>query len=345
MGIRRLNVVVVIVVFIGLMVLSGCAVSQKEKTIGRSIVDMAGTSVALPEKVNRVAATGAVNQIVLMLGGADKIVATATNVQENELFAKVYPHIKEIPAPFGVMDAGRSEVNVETLVATKPDVVFANNDKIRAMGIPTVETSLKNPEEIKQTIMVIGKVLGPEEEKRAIQFCTYYDDNMKKVSERTKTIAANKKVKVYYANNKPTNTDGMNSIANSWIEMAGGINVAGEAGVDGVGKNVSGEDLVRWNPDVIIVSNSSVKNAILQNDQWGNINAVKNKRIYVNPKGVYLWSVRSAEGALQFLWAGKMIQPEWFADLDLKEQVRNFYKMYYFYDINDAEIDKILDPD
>jgi hypothetical protein len=43
-------------------------------------------------------------------------------------------------------------------------------------------------------------------------------------------------------------------------------------------------------------------------------------------KGVYLWSVRIAEGALQPLWLGKTLHPDLFSDLDIKRQLRIFIK-------------------
>jgi iron complex transport system substrate-binding protein len=306
----------------------------------RTVVDMSGKTVTIPARIHRVAVGGALNQMVLMLGSPEKIVATATVVHANPMFVKIYPKIKKVPAPFVI-----TEVNVEELLATRPDVVFGGNEKLREWGLPVVEVSLRDPEEIKQAVRLVGKVLGTKEEKTAARFCKYYDENMKRVIVRTKAIPANKRLKVYYAGNKLLTTDGKDSITTSWIEMAGGINVAAQSGLAGVGRAVSPENIVGWNPDVIVVSAPSAKTQILKSEQWRRINAVMKDRVYINPKGVYLWSVRSGEEALQTLWMAKVLYPRLFQDLDMVREVKKFYRDFYRYSLSDAESGKILYPE
>ena len=63
----------------------------------RRIVDMGGTEVVLPKDVNTVIDLWhANNQVVLLLGGADKLVGTTSIVKELPWFAQVYPRIGEI---------------------------------------------------------------------------------------------------------------------------------------------------------------------------------------------------------------------------------------------------------
>src|SRR5262249_54407347 len=67
----------------------------------RTIVDMAGRSVTVPAQINRFA-TGypAVNQMVFMLGAADKLVATSQDAANQALFVTLYPRLKDVPAAF-----------------------------------------------------------------------------------------------------------------------------------------------------------------------------------------------------------------------------------------------------
>lgn len=305
----------------------------------RTVKDMTGHTVTIPARVSRVAVGGALNQMVLMLGSPQKIVATATAVQSNPMFVKIYPQIKGVTAPFVIADA-----NVEQLLATRPEVIFGGGDALRGLGIPVVEVSLRDPEEIKQAVRLVAEVLGPAEQKIAARFCREYDANIKRVTERTKGIPEAKRLKVYYAGNKALTSDGKNSITTSWIEMAGGINVAAEAGLDGVGRMVSLEDVIGWNPDVIIATGAATREEMLRNPQWKRIEAVVKHRVYLNPKGVYLWSVRSAEEALQTLWVAKALYPDLFTDLDLGREVKRFYEVYYKYRLSDLEVGEILEP-
>ena len=127
--------------------------------------------------------------------------------------------------------------------------------------------------------------------------------------------------------------------------MAGGKNAASDyvIGSKDIVKIVNGEQIVMWNPDVIITNSNPSREVILKNSAFQTLNAIKNKRVYVVPTGVYLWSVRSAEGALQPLWLGKMLYPERFGDLSLEKEVKYFYKEFYHYDVSDDEVKMILE--
>lgn len=61
----------------------------------RSVRDINGNAVEIPDQVNRIADLWpANNQVVLLLGGADKLVGTVETIQQRPWFAKVYPRIK-----------------------------------------------------------------------------------------------------------------------------------------------------------------------------------------------------------------------------------------------------------
>jgi len=67
--------------------------------------------------------------------------------------------------------------------------------------------------------------------------------------------------------------------------------------------------------------------------------------VYLNPKGVYLWSVRSAEGALEPLWLAKILHPELAASLDIKQKTKEFYRDNYYYELSDEETENIMFPE
>ena len=84
------------------------------------IKDIDGTEVTVPTKPERIADLWhANNQVVLLLGGADKLVATTTNVKSLAWFKKIYPGIENIDAPVKGTD-----VNMEQLSADKPRGAF-----------------------------------------------------------------------------------------------------------------------------------------------------------------------------------------------------------------------------
>lgn len=320
----------------------------------RVITDLDGKEVTIPAKVDRVATSGALNQIVMMLGGGEKIVATAEAVQKS-FFATVYPRIKDVPVAFA--GAGAGVMNKETLLQQEPQVTFASSfsdeDKkvLESGGVAVVGIKLITTEDMKNTFLLVGKVLGEESEKKAQEFVKYYDDNLSYAKEKTKNA---NKIKVFVASGDGSkgavNTIPGNDINTSYIDIAGGMNIVAESIPVTPSSGtvaVDFEFLLNNQPEVIIANSKAAYDYIVDKSngsQWQELDAVKNGKVYLNPKGVYLWSVRSAEGALQPLWLGKTLHPELFNDLDIKEKVKEFYKTNYSYDLSDKEIEDILNP-
>jgi len=136
------------------------------------------------------------------------------------------------------------------------------------------------------------------------------------------------------------------SVNRIMIEAAGGVNVANE--VRGSWTKVNMEQVMAWNPEVIILSNFSevlpgdlYKNK-LKGQDWSNIDAVKNKRVYKAPMGIYRWDAPCVETPLMIKWIAKVINPETFASYDMRDDLKAFYKQFFNYKLSDAELDQIL---
>ncbi|HBE76195.1 MAG TPA: transporter [Firmicutes bacterium] len=323
----------------------GLARSQDQEPVQRTVFDMAGRKVVLPHQVNRIYTDGtAMTQLILMLGGLPKLIAVLPSTQSNPWVRKIYPSIANIPA------SKATGANIEELVRMKPDVVtlWAGNDalqnKLESLGIATVTFNYSDPAELKQGVILMGQILGGKEVAVAREFCTYYDTNIRWVTTKTHSLSRSQKVKAYYVAANPLNTEGRDSMVTSWMGMAGGLNVASEAGIEPMVADVSMEDVIGWNPDVIIIRDAPNLKMILADERWKNINAVKKGRIYINPKGLNVWCARSADSALQPLWAAKIFHPDIFGDIDLRKEVVRFYKQFYHYELNEAELKDVLYP-
>lgn len=336
----------------------GCSKKDDKKASSepatRTVTDTKGEEITIPYEVTKIAAGGALNQVVLMLGGADKLVATAEAVQTG-LFPVVYPRIKEVPTAYA--GAGGGTLNVETILETSPQVVFggAANDKdaetLKSANIASLGLTLNTPDDIKNTVKLVGQVLGGDAEKKAEDFNKYYDGNIKYATDAT---SSSNKIKVFVANADGSkgaiNSIAGNDINSSYIQAAGGINIVAEQFPTTPSSGAAAVDfefLIKEQPDVIIAYNKATYDYIMDasnGSQWQNLDAVKNKKVYLNPKGVYLWAVRSAEGALQPLWLAKTLHPEATKDLDIGEKTKEFYKTYYNYNLSDEELKGVLNP-
>lgn len=330
--------------------LASCAQSPLSVTPKtRKITDAAGRVVEIPYNVNRVVDLWPANHgIVLILGGADKLVGTVTMAQKQPWLQKLYPGIKKLP----VVTNAPSDINIETLASLHPDVILMSYaagkptwmDKITALNIPIVLMPALTFDDIATTILMTGEILGPKEAALAKEFVKYYQDNISRVRAVTATLPKEQRPKVLHTMQSGLlAVDGVNSLIDNWITIAGGTNAAVD--VKGTGKIVTMEQILQWNPDVIICGTTpSSKNQqkIIHDPQWSGINAVKKGNVFVNPSGVYLWDRHSAEGALQVLWAAKILHPDKFKKMDIRQETTSFYSRFLHYQLTDKDLDSIL---
>ena len=314
----------------------------------RQLSDVAGRVVAMPSTVTRVADPWhANNGMVLMMGAAGKIVATTVQAKRQPWFRKLFPPIDRVPAAFD--ESG--DVNIEALISARPDVVLmaygGTLPKWLPMadtyGIPVFMMPNMSLADLKTTARMTGEVLGPRESARASDWIRYFDDNIRRVTSVTSKIPSRERPRVLHtATGTILTIDGVNTVIDDWITVAGGINAAD---VGGNARPISMEQIAAWNPDVIVVGtapNEANRRAIMSDPRWRQINAVRTGRVYVNPTGVYLWDRHSAEAALQVLWAAKTLHPERFPDLDLGKETKAFYARFFNHTLTDAEYQTIM---
>jgi iron complex transport system substrate-binding protein len=319
------------------------AASTASADATRTFTDMLGRSVVVPARVDRAVGTGgAVDEWFVLLGAADKLVATSTTIHANPWFARIDPDIARVPEAFS--NAG---VNVETLLATRPQVAFLlagveTQKAIEQAGIPVIVLERRNPEELMAGIRLAAQILGPQEEAAAARFTDYYRANIRRVRARTDPLPPARRPRVYYGSGDALSTEGSDTLVDAWISLGGGINVASAHGIAGMGRRISLESLVLWQPDIIITNTAANRAAILANPALRALPAVQGGRVYVNPKGVYSWGVRSADEALQVLWAAKTIHPELFPDLDIAAEVKRFHRDFYHHEMSDDDVARML---
>ena len=181
---------------------------------------------------------------------------------------------------------------------------------------------------------------------RAKEFNAYFDENVKFASERTAKIEPKKRVLVLNFNSGNFSTISNSDIGAEYIKIAGGINLSSEISKEDfkISKALNEEQVIIFNPDVIITNSRQSAERIAKNPSFAQLKAVRQGQIFVVPSGVYLWSVRSAEGALYPLWLAKVLYPENFTELNLEDEVKKFYLKFYRYELSDEELRGILNP-
>ena len=310
------------------------------------ITDVDGNQVEIADRVERVADLWhANNQIVLLLGGADKLVATTTAIAANPWFAEVYPNIKNVP----VLTNGET-IQVEELLSQKPDAVLLSKKsmltEVNQAGLKGVRVSFQDFDGLKKTVSITAEVLGDKAPEIAKSYIKELEDNIQFVESRIKGVKEEKRPTVLHITSGADllKIDGGKSMIGEWIRLAGGKSVLPDQANM---VTVTMESIVEANPDVIIIGSSGNKyqaaiEKIKSDPTWQSISAVKNNRIYANPTGTFPWDRYSAEEALQILWAAQLFHPERFADLDMVTKTQDFYQKYYNYNLSKENAQQIL---
>lgn len=313
----------------------------------RAYVDMDGTQVQIPDNPQRVVDLWpANNQVLTLLGVADRLVGTTSGAQTLEMMVKINPQIKDLPS----LIEGE-EVNVEGLLNVQPDLVILNDrgvETARKSGVACVNLHFDDFDGLKEMVKKTAELFGGEAVEKGNAFITYFDGNLKKVGDIAKTIPEKDRKKVYYARNdsgKLLSSDGAKTMAAEWIESIGAINVASSA-VEGFNKEISMEHILKEDPDVIVLMDikdpEKMRAELLNDAKWKGIKAVKNKQVFINPSGVFYWDRYSTEEAMQILWAAKMVYPEYYEELDLVEETQAFYKDFFQYALSEEEANELL---
>ena len=131
-----------------------------------------------------------------------------------------------------------------------------------------------------------------------------------------------------------------------WLEGTGGINVAKEIEVTAA---VNMEQIYQWNPEVIYISSFTTTvpedlfNNTIPGQDWSQVEAVKNGRVYKEPVGVYRWYPPSGDAPLMLKWMANHQFPHLFS-YDMEAEVEAYYKRFYDFELTEDEVLWILNP-
>lgn len=332
--------------------LDGCTMDHPAlETRGRGgivVTDMAGRKVVIPENVSHVACMEVLcYEKLFLLGESDRISSMyQTNAPWME---RTNPKVRDIPK-------FRGEPNMEALLNGKTDVVFFRYNpektiaKLAELKIPGIVSQpiAREPgsteafrENTKRALRLFGDVMGEPARRRAEEWCGYYDEKTRFVTERTSRLSEALRPKAYYVRGPDAlTTQGRNSNTFRYGEMAGADMVVKELKMQGR-TMVSMEDIVRWDPEYVFVGRQYSVDLILKDARWRNVRAVREGKVIPLPEGVFFWD-GSTEGVLLMEFMAKTLHPELFADLDLAGEVKEYYARFYRYKLTSDETSKIL---
>jgi len=306
----------------------------------KTVTDSTGTKVTIPADPQRIVALRSMQaEMVVVLGAGDKLVGiddmTKQGVGYGLFTSELMPSLKELPAPV----SGKT-LNKEALLALNADVVLFGGygriawvKEVRDLNETCVVAHFEEIGNFTRDLKIIGQVVGAEE--KADEICENLDEIVAEVREKVKDVPESEKVSVYFCSNDVYHVYGGLTFEHSQILSAGGTNVAKEITV--WTPEVSPEQLIAWNPEVIFTLQSVDIDAILNDPKIQQVEAVKNKRIYAIPESG--WDYGSLRSIFAIKWMSSKLYPELWAGHNITNEAREFYIATYGVEYDGPSLD------
>lgn len=340
------------------LTLTGCGGNESdydplEGVETQMVMDDSGRDeVEIPAEITRIAPSGATATMMLTPIASDLMVGIAASPSVDQ--EKYLPEELLYLPTFGQFYGSKSTLNMEALIEAEPQVIFDLGDKkvtVKAdmdsigkqTGIPALfyDGTL---EHMADTYRTLGKLLGREE--RGEEIAEFIDRTVDMAERNSAKISDKDKITILYgtgATGLAVNAQGSSQA--QVIPLIGAKNaiIPEEITDKGGGTIVSMESLYEDEPDMIILTEGGPYEE-LQDNEWSELKAVKTGRYYEIPGDPYCWmsSPPSVNMVLGVWWLGQLAYPDVYNDYDMVEVAREYYKLFWNYDLSDKEAKAML---
>jgi len=337
----------------------------------RPYTDGSGRPHRLPQKISRIISTSPVGDILLYALAPDLMAGWCSPRHAAEK-PFLLPEVRDLPAFGGWFGQNAAGVARERLIAARPDFVLSvgyttaaageQSDRLqRQTGIPVLLEGGRL-EEFPATLERLGALLGRE--KRAGELAAYCRAALADARAFAAAVPPERRRRVYCAEGpRGLLAAPVGSLHSEPLELCGGINVVRGIGTARGRVEVSADNLLLWQPDVIIAfpdftgekrtagekrttGTSSPLPAYMQTAAWRGLRAVREKRVFVVPTTPFNWLGRppSLNRFLGLKWGAWALYPDLAAArFDINAETRRFFKLFYHHDLSAAGAAAILD--
>jgi iron complex transport system substrate-binding protein len=312
-----------------------------------TVTDATGRALSVPAKVDHVFPAGPPAAILLYTLAPDLLLGWPRANRPEEcayMLAEVCTR-----AEVGRITGRGNTANLESVIALKPDLIFdvGSTSATFVSLAERVQQQTNIPyalldgrfDAVAETYRKLGELTGRQAD--AGKLARYAENAIKNTIGRVASIAPSFRPRVYYARGPRGLVTGLGGSINvETIEMLA-ENVAG--GNQGGLANVSIEQVLLWNPDVIITIDQDFAASVRSDSAWASVKAVRDGRVHLSPKMPFGWVdfPPSVNRLIGLRWLAKILYPDKFPE-DIRAQTRDFYAMFYHHTPSDAQIDHVL---
>jgi iron complex transport system substrate-binding protein len=313
-----------------------------------TVTDGAGRVVPIPAQVARVFPAGPPAAIMLYTLAPELLLGwpRANRPEECEF---MLPDICRRPE-VGRLTGRGNTANLEVVTALAPDLILdvgsvrdtfvSLADRVQQQtGIPyaLLDGRLAETEQAYERLGALVHRAG-----EAASRARYVAETKRTILGRIAQVPPDRRPRVYYARGPRGLETGLaGSINVETIEFLGAVNVA--AGLRGGLTNVSLEQVLLWNPQVIITIDQDFASAVRADPDWRAIDAVRTGRVHLSPKLPFGWVdfPPSVNRVVGLWWLARMLYPREFPE-DLRALTRDFYAQFYHVNLTDEQIARVL---
>lgn len=324
----------------------------------RTVTDGAGRTVEVPVAPQRVYTTSPIAVMMLYSLAPEKMVGWNYKLGKEEA-RYILPSVRDLPALGGWFgETGKG--NRETLLAARPDLILSigTSDRTAAEFADRLQQQVGVPVYVHtgtlagtaETYETIGALLGVFE--RAAPRADYARRALAHARAFMDALPPERRLTVYYAEGlRGLQSDSRGSLHTEPLDFLGIENVAGGTPTTGFGRmSVSLDQVIAWKPEVILVCpekqnpDGSWVPEWLGDPSWSQIPAVASGRVFLVPGAPFNWFDRPPSAArllglkwiLWSLWEDRV-------DFDMAAETREFYRLFYHYELSETEAREILE--
>ena len=311
------------------------------------ITDAAGRAIAIPETVTRVFPAGPPAAILLYTLAPDLLLGWPRANRADEC-AFMLPEVCRRPE-VGRLTGRGNTANLESVLALKPDLILdvGSTTPTFASLAARVQEQTGIPYALLDgrfdATASTYRLLGALTRRDAEPLAAYTEKMLETIAARINRVPQEERPRVYYARGPRGLETGLGGSINvETIEYLGARNDVAER--QGGLATVSIEQVLVWNPQVIVTIDRDFAAGVQNDPQWKQVEAVSAGRVHLSPKLPFGWVdfPPSVNRLIGLWWLAKIFYPDHF-DEDIRALTREFYSLFYHVTPSDADIDRVLD--
>jgi len=312
-----------------------------------TVTDAAGRAVPVPAQAKRVFPAGPPAAIMLYTLAPDLLLGWPRANRPEEC-AYMLPDVCMRPELGRITGRGNT-ANLETVLGLAPDLIV----DVGAVSPTFVALAQRVQDQTRIPYALLDgrfaaiagayRTLGQLTRRQAAaeQLAVYAERTVATITARIAGVAPDRRPKVYYARGPRGLQTGLGGSINvETIELLA-RNVAG--GTSGGLANVSIEQVLAWDPDVIVTIDRDFAAAVRSDPAWAGVKAVRDGRVHLSPKMPFGWVdfPPSVNRLMGLWWLAKILYPSLVPE-DLRLMTREFYARFYHVTPTDAQVEHVL---